>query len=380
MVTLLMLLCLVLCLSAIVYYLYAIYAAIEFFSQTTETGPEFHPSITILKPICGFDWELYDNLSSFCQQDYPTYQIIFAVQDKKDSSIEIVEKIIEKFPHIDLSLVISDRKIGTNLKVSNLANAQAQAKYSILIISDSDIRVKSDYLQKVIQPMYDPQVGVVTCLYNCLTKGCLASFEALEIPTQFHARVLTDKKLEGIKFAFGSTIVIRKDVLEKIGGFLAIADYLADDFHLGNLPTKLGYQVVLSNYIVEHLLADVSLRDFFQRQIRWAKVIRVEKFWGYLGLILTQGTVTSLLFLLITMGNHLGWIILGVTWSIRLCMAWIIGVIILKDPVAKKFFLLIPLRDLVSFSIWCYSMIGNSIEWRGQKFKLESGGKLIVDS
>jgi len=366
-----------LCLSAIFYYCYAIYTAIDFFSCTTKIEPDFHPPITILKPVCGLDSDDYENLASFCQQDYPEYQIIFGVRDGQDPSVDVIKEIISKFPDIDIQLIVSDRIIGTNLKVSNLANTVASAKYPILLIADSDIRVGSDYLRRIIQPMRDPTVGVVTCLYRSLTHGWLAIVEALWISTEFHPSVLVARKLEGMKFALGSTILIKKDALEAIGGFLAIADYLADDFQLGNLPAQVGYKVVLSDYIVDHVLATQSINDLINRQTRWAYCQRVSRPWGYLGLIFTQGTATSLLFLMITEGSMLGWTSLGITWTTRLMMGWIVGVRSLKDPVAKKFLWLAPLRDLISSALWCYSFGGNVIEWRGQRLKLTKGGKMV---
>ncbi len=239
---------LILCLSAICYYCYAIYAAIEFFSHPTQVDPDFHPPITILKPICGLDIDTYENFASFCQQDYPDYQIIFGVRDERDLCVEVVKKIIDDFPEIDISLVVSDRTIGTNLKVSNLANAEAEAKYSLLLLADSDVRVGSDYLRRVIQPMRDPLVGVVTCLYRPVVRGWVAILEAVGISTEYHASILVARSLEGMKFALGPTIVIRKTALVAVGGFLAIADYLADDFQLGYLPAQAGYKVVLSDY------------------------------------------------------------------------------------------------------------------------------------
>jgi len=355
---------LILCLCAIWFYCYSIYAAIDFFGSPDPVEPDFHPCVTLLKPICGLDSDAYENLASFCQQDYPQYQIIFAVRDQHDPGVEVVKQIIDNFPSIDIQLVVNDRTIGTNLKVSNLANAAAVAKYSILLIADSDIRVGSDYLRRVIQPMRDPTVGVVTCLYRSLTQGWMARIEALWISTEFHPRVLVARKLEGIKFALGSTIVIQRSALEAIGGFLAIADYLADDFQLGNLPAQVGYKVVLSDYVVEHVLATASFSDLIQRQIRWACCQRVSRPWGYLGLIFTHGTATSLTGL-------------GITWTMRLLMAWVVGVRSLKDPTAKKFLWLVPLRDLMSFALWCYSFVGNVIEWRGQRLKLTKGGKLV---
>ncbi|WP_256973397.1 bacteriohopanetetrol glucosamine biosynthesis glycosyltransferase HpnI [Nostoc sp. T09] len=372
------LLLLILCLSAILFYCYSIYAAIAFFSQPHTIEPGFHPPITILKPICGIDRDAEQNLASFCQQDYPDYQIIFAVRDRQDPAIAVIAKIIQQFPDVDIHLVVSDRIIGANLKVSNLANAVTAAKHEILLIADSDIRVGKDYLQRVIQPLKDEKVGVVTCLYRSLAPGWVTSLEALGTSTDFHPSILVSNQLEDIKFAFGSTIVIRKQALEAIGGFEAIADYLADDFQLGYLPAQAGYKVVLSNYIVDHVLATSTLAQTIQRQIRWARCIRVSRPWGYVGLLFTYGTVTSLLLLLATGGSILGWTLLAITWVMRLLMSWIVAVKMLNDQVAKKFFWVIPVRDLFHFAIWCNGFVGSTIAWRGQKLKLIKGGKLAA--
>ena len=368
---------LILCLAAVSFYCYAIYAARAFFNQPHRINQDFHPPVSILKPICGLDSDAYESLTSFCQQDYPKYQIIFAVLESEDPSIEVVQKIIHYFPDLDIQLVVSDRTLGTNLKVSNLANAVTEAKHDILLIADSDIRVGRDYLRRVIQPLQDSDVGVVTCPYRSLAQGWVAILEAIGTATEFHAGVLVSNQLEGIKFALGSTIVIRKEILEAIGGFPVIADYLADDFQLGYLPAQAGYKVVLSEYVVEHVLATSTLADSIKRQIRWTRCIRVSRPWGYLGLIFTHGTTASLLVLIATGGSILGWAVLGITWITRLAMAWIVGVKILKDSLAKKFFWLVPLRDLISFTFWCYSFVGNTIEWRGRRLTLTKGGKLV---
>lgn len=372
----------ILCLSAIGFYSYAIYAAITSFPRY-EIAQEFNPPVTILKPICGIDKDSYHNLASFCQQDYPNYQIIFAVLESGDPGIEIVKKIIYSFPDLDLKLIIGDRdeltpiKIGPNRKVQNLANAVTKAKYDILLIADSDIRVEKDYLQRVIQPLQDEKVGVVTCLYRSLAQGWVAILEAIGTATEFHAGVLVSKQLEGIKFALGSTIVIRKKVLEEIGGFTTVSDYLADDFQLGYLPTQAGYEVVLSDYIVEHILTKTTLEESLKRQIRWARGTRLSRPWGYLGLIFTYGIVTSLLLVIITGGSTFAWIVLATTWLTRLIGAWVIGVIILKDSQVRKFLWLVPIRDLISFGLWCYSFFGNQVEWRGKRIKLTKGGKIV---
>ena len=371
---------LIIYLSAVLFYCYGIYAAVVFHNSPRATDTNFHPCITILKPVCGLDSGTYDNLSSFCRQDYPDYQIIFAVRDRQDPIIEIVQKIIQEFPNLDISLIVSDRIIGANLKVSNLANAFTTAKHEILLIADSDIRVGTDYLSRVIQPLKDESVGVVTCLYRSSAQGWVATLEAIGTATDFHPSVLVSNHLEGIKFAFGSTIVIRKQVLTAIGGFAAIADYLADDFQLGHLPTQAGYKVVLSDYVVTHVLDTSTFADAIQRQIRWARCIRVSRPWGYLGLLFTYGTVISLLLLMVTKGSILGWIGLAIAWVMRLIMGGIVGGIVLDDPVTKKFFWMIPLYDILHFAIWCYGFVGGTIEWRGQKMKLIKGGKLMAIS
>ena len=371
---------LILCLSAIWFYSYASYVGIVFFRRLLPPlDQKFHPPIAILKPICGIDSDAYENLASFCQQDYPQYQLIFAVLEREDPGIEIVQKVIHDFPDLDIQLIIGEATttIGANRKVSNLVNAFTKAKYDILVIADSDIRVGRDYLQRVIQPLKAENVGIVTCLYRSLAQGLVATLEALGTATEFQAGVLVSRQLEGVKFALGQTIVIRKKVLEAIGGFTAISDYLADDFQLGYLSAQAGYQVVLSDFVVEHVLATTTLVDSFKRLIRWARGVRVSRPWGYLGLIFTHGTATSLLFLIATGGSTLGWVVLATTWTIRLIMAWIIGVNILNDPQAKKIIWLVPLRDIISFAIWLYSFMGNTIEWRGRRLKLTKSGKLV---
>ena len=252
---------LLLCVAAIVYYCYAMYAAVKFFLQPANSNADFHPPISILKPICGVDSTTYENLASFCRQDYPDYQVIFGVQDLHDSSLKVVKQIIHDFPEVDIQFVISDRPLGANRKVGNLANALVKAKHDILLLADCDVRVRPNYLQQVIQPLNDPGVGVTTCLYRSLAQGWIAAIEALSTTTEFHPGVLVSNQLEGVKFAMGQTIVIRRSVLEEIGGFEGIVGHLADDFQLGYQAAKAGYKVVISQHIIEHVLPACTLID-----------------------------------------------------------------------------------------------------------------------
>lgn len=359
------------------FYAVAIYSAITFFRSKFPNNPNFSPPVTILKPLYGFDCETRTNLLSFCHQDYRSYQLIFSVREASDPVIAVVRQIIEELPGLDLELVICDRLIGTNLKVSNLANAIKAAKYELIILADSDIRVGKDYLRRLVQPFQQEKVGVVTCLYNAQAQGKWAIFESLGISSQFQPNIFVARLVEGVHFAFGSTIAIRRSVLDAIGGFDAIADDLADDYQLGHLPTFVGYETVLSDYVVEHLMTATTLSEFWQRQARWMRCIRVERFWSYLGLIFTQGTPLSLFFLIFTGGSTWGWVMLALVWGLRLIMAWIVAVQYLQDKLVRRYFWLLPLRDLVYFAIWCYSIRNNHIEWQGQSFQLTTNGKLI---
>ncbi len=364
-------------LVSIAYYLYATYVSIFCFRQPQQEETGYYcPPVSILKPLCGLDIGAYEKLSSFCQQVYPTYQIIFGVRDAADPAIAIVKRIIKNFPHIDIQLVVDDRIIGNNLKVSNLANIAPYARYELLLISDSDIKVGSDYLQRIVQPMQNDQVGLVTCLYRSQATHLIAAFEALSISTDFHPSVLVARQLGWMKFAMGSSILMRRRILKTMGGFTAIADYLADDFMLGNLTAKLGFQVTLSDYVVDHTLETSTFMGLVEHQTRWNRCTRASNFSGYLGLFFSHGVALSLIVVILTQGAVEGWGVFGLILTTRLLMAWAVGVRCLKDPIATKLLWLVPLRDLLSFGLWVYGLMGDRIVWRGKEFRLLRGGKL----
>lgn len=374
--TLLFPLALLLSLSAIGFYSYAIYAVWQFRQSSPAPATDFAPGVSILKPICGFDSQTYANLASFCCQSYPQYQIIFGVQDSNDASLKVIKQIIQDFPRVDIQYVINDRHLGNNRKVNNLASALSRAQYDVLVLADSDVRVGPDYLQRVVQPLRHPQVGVITCLYRSLCQGWVTTLEALGKVTEFHPGVLVSHQLEGIKFALGQTIVMRRTVLEAIGGFKAIANFLADDFQLGYLPAQAGYRVELSSYVVNHVLSQDTFVNALQRQIRWMVGIRVSRPWGYAGLIFTYGTLASSVLVLLSGGTTFSWAIWSVTWFTRLLMGWMVGVYGLQDGIARSWFWLSPFWDVISFFLWCYGFFGNTFRWRSQWYRLSRIGEL----
>ena len=366
-------------LAANTYYLLSIVAAFKFFSKAGVNKDGNRLPVTIMVPLYGADFEAYENYARFCRQDYPDYQIVFGVRDARDSSVPIVEKLIADFPDRDIVLVISDKTIGQNLKVSNLQNMLARVRHEQIVIVDSDIRVGRDYLRKVLAPLSDKRVGLVTCLYRAAeTPDFAARLEAVGITAEFTAGVLMAWMLEGVRFALGSTMATTRTRLEAIGGFHVLADYLADDFMLGNLIERDGYEVRLSHHVVETAMQPSGFMGMMRHQMRWARSTRISRPMGYLGLILTYGTALALVNVVVDRASAFSLMLFASTLVIRLTMGWMIGVHWLGDRILKKYFWLVPVRDLLSFLIWCLSWVGKRVEWRGRLFEVARDGKMIL--
>lgn len=367
---------LVLTASSIAYYVAAIAAARNFSQKRRHQDEEFSPPVTIIKPLHGVDNNTYKALNSFCQQKYPRFEIIFAVSNELDPAINIVHQLIEDNPLHNISLVVSDKMWGANNKVNNMANAIESAKYPILVLADSDVFVDENYLNRIIRPFQDQRVGMVTTMYRTRTTSWFAAFEALGTSTEFFPSVLLARSLEGMAFAFGATVAIQQKALHAIGGIKYLSNYLADDYKIGECTAKAGFKVILSDYIVDHALNTISLKGLFLHQLRWARGNRFSRPWGTLGILFTYGTVSSLCYLLLNQKSALALLLLLVTWSLRYLLAWLVGISILRDTSARKMLLLVPLRDILSFSIWLTSWLGSNVKWNNRTLRLSKGGKI----
>ena len=365
------------CLSATAFYGLVWFSAYKFFSTGPDPQESFLPPVTILKPLRGLDRDAYENFASFCRQTYPQYQVIFGADSPDEPGIAVARRIARDFPDIDVRVVVKRAANAANPKVGNLSGMLSHAKHPILLISDSDIRVAPDHLTSMVQPMVDPRVGVVTCLYRSEAFGFAGTMDALGLSTEFQPCVLAAKQLEGITFAMGSGILIRRSVLEEVGGFEAVADYLADDYLLGNLPARAGHRVELARHVVEHRLDTSSLLGLIQHQIRWNRGIRAARPWGYAGLLFTYGVPASLLLLIFSGGSHAAYVTAGLTFASRLAVAWFVAVRCLGDPVARRALWLVPLRDLLGCALWVAAFFGTTIVWRGDRFRLGEGGRLF---
>jgi len=361
------------------YYLLCLWSAARFLSarsKPSEAGQsDFTPPISVLKPLKGTDPEIYASFRSHCVQDYPGYEVIFGVSEPNDPAIELVERLRQEFPQRAIRLVYCRETLGTNTKVSNLAQMVGEARHPYLIVNDSDIRVSPGYLRRVIAELSDPAVGLVTCLYRGIAGNTLGSrLESIGISTDFSAGVLAARAIEGgIRFGLGSTLAFRRSDLEALGGFQSIVDYLADDYELGKRISDHGLKVRLSDVVVETFLPAYSLGAFVRHQLRWARSVRDSRRWGYLGLGLTFGLVWALLTLILWGATPWAWALFGIVLILRFAVALVVGRKVLEDRQVGPSLLLIPLRDVIALALWVLSFAGHTVDWRGSSFTLRNG-------
>jgi ceramide glucosyltransferase len=348
-------------------------------SQPSPPASQLAP-VSILKPLRGVDPEIWESFCSHCEQEYPEFQLIFGVSNPLDPVIEIVRKLQAKYPNLPIELIVCDRVLGANIKVSNLAQMLPAARHELILVNDSDIRVPRDYLRKVILPLADDSVGLVTCLYGGVSAPTLGSrLEALSISTDFVPGVLSARFLEkGLHFGLGSTLAFRRHDLEAIGGFEALLDYLADDYELGRRMDASGKRIELSNATVTTFLPAYTMRQFLRHQLRWSRTIRDARRWGYAGLLFTFGPPWALATLLAAQGARWAWLLFTLTFVVRLAVGFVAAEFVLHDhrtfrSAALRNLLLLPLRDLIAPLVWAAGFMGNRIHWRGDVFHLKDG-------
>lgn len=342
-------------------------------------GGAEQPPVTILKPLCGLEDGLADNLRSFCRQDYGRFQIVFGVRDADDPAIAVAEAIIAEFPDHDISLIVNGGIIGRNLKVSNLANMFPSARHDILIIADSDMRVREDYLKAVVAPFARREVGAATCLYSGNGRGGLASrLGAMFINDWFLPSALIPVVFGKLSFCFGATMAVRRDVLQAIGGFDALAEFLADDYKLGRLVAGRRHEIVLVPYIVENLIAEESLATLFEHEIRWARTIRSVQPYGYSLSVVTE-VLTIALFAAVSVYAATGSAALSAgpvlgALALRLGLHYAVGATVGGRDVHAPW--LVPARDLLSFAVRVASYGGNTVLWRKQMLTVRSNSRI----
>jgi ceramide glucosyltransferase len=373
---------LVLAAMPLAYYFVATLAAWRFFRrERARKLPNYTPAVSLLKPVRGVDFGSYENFTSFCRQDYPDYEILFAVNDEADPAVLLIRRLMGEFPQRRIRLFTGAERLGANRKVNKLVLLAHEAQHEILVLTDGDVRVGPNYLREVIAPFADEKVGAVTSFYRAIAEENLgAELEAVGAASDFFAGVLVAELMEGMTFALGASIVTTKRWLGKIGGFAAIADLHSDDYELGHRIAKAGGRVLLAREAVWTMYPAQSVGGFWDHQVRWARTVRLCRPLSYAGLIFTHGLPWVLLAAWIAPAK---WIAAGYLVAylvLRFLMAWTVGVWGVGDKVLRRKLWLVPVRDAIHFAVWIASFGSNRITWGGEEFTMQKGQMVAADS
>lgn len=361
-----------------VYWLVALILVRAHFGRRNEPEgpPDFTPPVSILKPVKGVDFEAFENFASFCRQDYPEYEILFGVADPADPVVPIIRRIQTEYEEQPIRLILAPKVIGTNRKASMLHHLAAAARHDILVISDSDMRVTPDYLRRVVAPLADETVGLVTCPYVAADPRTLtARLEALHMGFSFLPSILVGRLVLGMRFAMGASNSLRRHTLERIGGFAGLADYLADDYQLGVRIAATGLRIHLSRYLMVAYLGATRFREQWERELRWMQCNRVSRPAEYPGLWLTYTLPLALLYLVASDFGRLGWGMVAGSLAVRWTVAWFIMTVTGQHHL-RRWLIWLPVRDCLSAVVWVAGLWGRRVTWRGETFRLVGNGLL----
>ena len=370
--------------AAAAYYFLIVVAAIKWLWHRRlcafhAAQPRMPLPLSILKPVHGRDPRFYEAIFSHAAQKYPEFEILFGVSDPSDPALEDIRRLQREFPQRRIEIAIAPTH-APNAKAGVLAELARRARYPLLLVNDSDILVDPGYLMAVTAPLENPEIGLVTCLYRARAESWASRCEALGISTEFAPSVLAARLLGVSDFALGSTMVFRADTLRRIGGFEAIANYLADDYQLGQRISRLGYRIEFAPVVVETDLGGELWLQTWSHQLRWSRTIRVSRPAGYCGYAVTHATLWAL----VAMAAHQWWVAL-LALGMRMLAGALVGAVILQDRNVLLNFWLIPLRDLIGFAVWLGGLFGHTVQWRDRELQLRpvpnfrvSGQKLKV--
>ncbi len=337
-----------------------------------QTLTAYAPPVSILKPVRGTDPGFWEAIRSQVQQnDYPAYEILFGMGSDDDPALADIGRLQREFPGHSIKTVRTST-IAPNGKVGSLIDLERAAAYDILVISDADIRVPPDYLRKIIAPLEEVSIGLVTCLYRAHSDSFAGLFEAIGVETDFSPSALVAPLVGVDEFAFGSTIALRRTDLARAGGFAAVADYIADDYQIGKRIHALGLKCVFGEPVVDTHLGAATLREAWRHQVRWARTIRVSRTGGFMGLFVTFATFWAL-----GLGLAGEPALALALLAIRLLAAALAGVGVMKSSQSARFLWLVPLRDLWSVLIWIAGLMPGAVEWRGRWMRLSSDGRIV---
>jgi ceramide glucosyltransferase len=355
--------------GAAIYSLLSIFAALRFLKSRRPATSAVEP-VSILKPLAGLDLGLESNLRTFFEQDYPAFEILFAVRDADDPSVEVVERLRHEYAHVRTRLLITGEPPYANAKVFSLDRMLAAAENDLVVMSDSDIRVDRHLLQTVAAEFRDTRLGIATCPYRAVAGPSFWSrIEAIGMNTDFLAGVLVARLLEGMQFAVGPTIVARRSALRSIGGFDRLKDYLAEDFVMGKFAAEAGHGVILSSAVVEHHIGAADFVDNAAHRLRWTRSTRRSRPWGYVGQLFTMPMPLAVALVAADVSY---WPYALAAVAARFAAAYAVSSRVLH---VKLNWLLLPVEDLAVFCFWVAGFFGKTITWRGRRYLLHPDGR-----
>ena len=358
-----------------IYYGICLYSCWRFFRRPrSREDLGFTPPVSILKPIRGLDPEAYENFASFCRLDYPDYEIVFCIGDADDPAMPAVERLIREFPQRRIRVLYGSGREATNDKVAKLARLVSEAEHEHVVISDSDVRVRPDYLRAVVAPLANPKIGAVTCFYLPVEEHTLVDrLQSVGMMSDFYPGIVVAWQLDGVKFALGPTIATTRERLAGFGGYESIENRPADDLLVGRLIADQGYEVELLRYPVDTVADYQSLSELFHKRLRWIVVMRHMRPWGHFGLVFTWGLPWSLAAVVVHPTVAVAAIYLGIYFAMRSAMTAAVASWGLKQRSYWRWMPLIPLWDALAFLIWMASFARHSIRWRGNQYDIRGG-------
>jgi len=331
------------------------------------------PPISVLKPLSGADEGLEENLASFFAQEYPSFEILFAVRHSSDPAIAVVERLRTRYPAVAASLIVTGEPPCPNAKVYSLDRMLARARHDLIVMADSDVRVTPGMLAAIAAEFQDETLGLATCPYRAVPgRSFWSTLEAVGLNTEFIGGVLVARMLDGMKFALGPAIAARRSALAGIGGFDALKDYLADDFVMGKLAAERGYGVILSSYAIEHRIGTQRFAANFRHRLRWNRGTRRSRPWGYAGQVFTNPLPLALA---LWVDKPEWWPAAAAAVAFRAAAGWAAAQYVLRDPLTRRLWWLTPLQDLASFLVWIAGFFGNTVLWRGRRYYLHADGR-----
>jgi len=357
-----------------VLYLGVVFACVLRFAVRRPQRTEWRPPVTVLKPLCGAEPLLEENLRSFCTQDYPEYEVVFGVQSADDPALGVVDRLAAEGHHCRVDVVVDGRMAGPNAKASNLANMQQHAKHDVVVVSDSDMRVDPGWLAQVVSPLGDARVGLVTCLYRARSLGsALSTLGAMYVNDWFAPAVMVAASFNGGPFGFGSTLALRRETLEAVGGFEELSEYLADDYVLAARVAARGQEIVLARPVVETIVCEPEFRALFARELRWARVVRSVRPLGWALSCVTYAVPLATAHWLLSRFSPESTALLVGTLALRTAIhAAMPSCLGLRSGRAPW---LIPARDAMTVVVWAMSFLGSTVEWRGRRMSIARSGR-----